>query len=190
MGYGAYLKSLLAPLDLYDLEKGIGAAELESIGDAMDGVYETLTELEREALPATAESWGLGRYEEILPYHPAASTPEKRRQAVMALLRIDGSSFTLQAMQDTVAGCGIAAAVEEGTEPQTVVISFPGVRGTPQRFEALQERIEAILPCHLAVTYHLIYLTWQELETFGLTWEILEQANMTWEELERYGGEV
>ena len=59
-----------------------------------------------------------------------------------------------------------------------------------QRFEALQERIEAILPCHLAVTYHLIYLTWQELETFGLTWEILEQANMTWEELERYGGEV
>ena len=48
MGYGAYLKSLLAPLDLYDLEKGIGAAELESIGGAMDGVYETLTELERD----------------------------------------------------------------------------------------------------------------------------------------------
>ncbi len=189
MGYGTYLKDLLQPLGIYDWSAGASVWELETWGAALDKVYETLTETEREAIPATAESWGLERYEEILPYHPVSATVEKRRQAVMALLRIDGASFTQRALQDTASGCGIPATVTEGAEPQTVEVSFPGVRGAPDRFPELQARLEQILPCHLNVIYKLVYLTWQELEDYGLTWGMIEEKQLTWDGLERYDGE-
>lgn len=189
MGYGTYLKDLLRPLGLYDLTIGPGVGELETLGMALDEVYDRLTEIEREIIPSTAENWGLEMYENILPYHPASSTLKKRRQAVMALLRIDDASFTPQAIQNTVAGCGIPAIVTEGEAHQTVQVSFPGVRGAPDRFEELKERIELILPCHLGVEYVLVYLTWEELEAMEWTWETIENKQLTWDGLERYSEE-
>lgn len=189
MGYGTYLRQLLQPMGLYDLQSGPGAAELDALGEALDALYDRFTEIERECIPSTAEDWGLGLYEDILPYHPASTTLEKRREAIMALLRIDGASFTPQAIQNTVAGCGIPATVTEGEQPQTVVVSFPGVRGAPDRFEAIKARVELILPCHLAVEYALVYLTWEELEAMEWTWETIEEKELTWDGLERYSGE-
>ena len=190
MGFANYLKELLRPLGLYELDSGLGSGELETVGEQLDAVYRQLTDLEREAIPSRAEAWGLEQYEEILPYHPVSVTPEQRRSAVMALLRIDEASFTLQGIRDTVAGCGIPATVTESTVPQTVEVAFPGVRGAPDQFEALQARLEQILPCHLGIVYALVYLTWKELEDFGLTWERVESLSLTWDGLERYGGEV
>lgn len=190
MGFSNYLKDLLRTLGLYDLDSGIGAAELESEGAALDGVFQWLEELEREAIPATAEGWGLDKYEEILPYHPVSETTEERRSAVMALLRIHDASFTLQAIRDTIAGCGIPAEVEEGDIPQTVKVSFPGVMGPPPGFEQICRRIEEIIPCHLAIEYVLVYILWQELEGYGLTWQEIEDKVLTWAGMESYREEV
>lgn len=190
MGFGSYLKDLFRPLGLYQLDEGIGSMELDTQGEELDRLYDWMVELERESIPATARDWGLGLYEEILPYHPAAATLDQRRSAVMALLRIDGTSFTLQGIRDTIAGSGITATVAENSKRKTVEIAFPGVRGEPAQFEALRRRIEQILPCHLDIVYALVYLTWQELEGFGFTWSGIENRGFTWKELEIYGGEV
>ena len=190
MGFADYLKELLRPLGVYDLASGLGSGELEAEGAQLDALYRRLMDIEQEAIPATAEDWGLGLYEDILPYHPASGTTEERREAVMALLRIDDASFTLQDIRDTVAGCGIPADVTESAVPQTVEIAFPGVRGEPDRFEALQQRLEQILPCHLGIVYALVYLTWQEAEDWAMTWQTIEDAGMTWRDLEKYSREV
>lgn len=190
MGYGEHLKSLLRPLQLYDLDDIIGSAELNAMGSAMDELYMRLSELERENILSTAQDWGLKRYEDILPYHPVSSSLKERRAAIMAMLRIDGSSFTLPAIQDTIAACGIAVKVEESTEFQTVRISFPGVMGKPKDYEAIQSRIEQILPCHLEVVYLLKYLTWMDLENYQMTWQEIENAAFTWDGLEIYSEEV
>ena len=52
MSYGRYLRELLAPLRLYDLEAPFNGGELNVQGGALDGVDTWLAELRRE-LPHT-----------------------------------------------------------------------------------------------------------------------------------------
>lgn len=186
MGYGEFLRDLLRPLRLYDLDSGDGSAELESEGEQLDGVYALLELALREGIPAGAQDAGLGAYEEILPFVPSYITPEDRRRAIAALLRIDMQSFTLQALNDTIAGCGIRARVAEADAPQTVRVSFPYNRGVPEGIEELKRRIEQILPCHLGVEYVFERLLWRELEAWFDSWAQLEAKAPSWEALEVY----
>lgn len=184
MGYAEYFRSLLAPLRLYDLTRGAGAAELSALGTAFDAVHAALEAALREALPPTAGDEGLRRYEAVLPYVPAALTLQGRREAVMALLRVDGSRFTRAGLNGTLAGCGIGAAVAETETARTLRVTFPDTRGVPADMAALRTRIEAILPCHLAVEYVYTFVTWAELAARVSSWDELEAACPTWRALE------
>ena len=104
----------------------------------------------------------------------------------MALMRIDDCAFTPAALNDTLSGCGIKAVVEETSVPMTVRVSFPDNRGVPADFQALKERIDSILPCHLAVDYFIIYITWSELESWFSSWADIESLDLSWDALERY----
>ena len=59
MSYAQYLRQLLAPLGVYQLNAPFQGGELEALGDAFDQVEGALEELNREACLATAEDWGL-----------------------------------------------------------------------------------------------------------------------------------
>ena len=76
MSYGRYLRELLAPLRLYDLEAPFNGGELNVQGGALDGVDTWLAELRRESTLAEAESWGLERIIALLARRPVADTPE------------------------------------------------------------------------------------------------------------------
>ena len=84
MGCCDYLKNLLRPMRLYDVDEGYGADELWVEGSFLDGVLAALDDIDREMLIPTAEDTGLARYEELLPYRPSSATLADRRQAVMA----------------------------------------------------------------------------------------------------------
>lgn len=182
--YFEYLKNLLSPLRLYDMENLYGRAELEVLGGSMDLVWSGLETHEKEMLPLTAEGYGLAKYQELLPYSPASDSMENRQKALAALLRIDNAAFTPAAMRDTLAGCGLEVAVEEG-EGQNVTVSFPGVRGIPENILQLQQRVENILPCHLEIEYKYLFLTWAELESGVASWAELEDMADSWAALER-----
>ena len=186
MGYTEYLKDLLRPLRLYELDSGPGAAELLGIGEELDRIYSELEAAERETLLATAEDEGLAAYEAILPFTPAYENTAGRRRALEALLRIDQCAFTLPALNDTAAGCGLRVRIEEAETAQTVRVSFPYNRGVPNNIQALQARIGEILPCHLGVEYVYLYLLWEELEAWFAQWAALEAAVASWDELEKY----
>ena len=92
--YEGYLQALLAPLGLYDLTGGRQqGSELAALGAALDGVDDRLALAEREGLLATAEGTGLERREALFRRKPAAVTPEERREAIAALLRISEDSL-------------------------------------------------------------------------------------------------
>ena len=117
MSYARYLKDMLEPMRVYRLENSLNGAELESAGAALDGVDQVLEEVEREMLLLTAEDWGLSAVEALLRRRPAAPTLEQRREALAALLRIGGDSFTLEAINDTLRGCGLQAVASETGTP-------------------------------------------------------------------------
>ncbi|MDR0951461.1 MAG: YmfQ family protein [Oscillospiraceae bacterium] len=186
MAYFEYLKELLAPTGLYELELGVGAAELMALGQQLDLIFESLEEFNLEKLPTTAQGYGLASIEQLLPSVPLYDTPEDRRRALAAMLRIRGGYFSLQALRDTLIGCGVDTIVNESETPMSVEVSFPGTRGVPDEIEGLRQKVEQILPCHLAVIYAFAYLLWARLhEVFG-SWVQLESSCANWKELEAY----
>lgn len=183
MSHSAYLKELLRPLGVYDLDAPFNGGELDAQGAALDGVMEALEEVQREALLTTAESWGLENIAQLLARRPVTSQPRQLAAALAALLRIGGDSFTLAAINDTISGCGIPAQVAEVAVGE-VAVSFPGVAGEPAGFQELKRIIEDILPTHLLIVYHFWYLTWLELEGKFPSWQSIEERNLTWSGLE------
>lgn len=185
MSYGQYLRDLLSPLGVYDLRAPFNGGELDALGLALDAVEGELEDLEREMSPATARSWGLEKLIALMGVRPVAQSPQELAQALAALLRIGGDSFTPQTINDTISGCGVHADAQEGVEPGTVVVTFPDVPGVPVGFEEIRVIIEEILPAHVEIEYQFWYITWQELEERFENWQSIEDHPYTWEELQR-----
>ena len=183
MSGAQYLRQLLAPLGVYDLEGPFQNGELEALGEALDQAEAALDELHRESCLATAQDWGLERTASLFRRRPIAATPKAMREALAALLRISGDCFTLAAVNDNLTGCGLNAVASEGELPGTVEVRFPEVPGVPDGFPAMRRIIEDILPCHLEIQYAFWYATWAELEARFQTWADLEALGPTWAEL-------
>lgn len=183
-GYGEYLKQLLQPLGVYQLDNSFCGAELESIGAALDEVYSLLEEIHRQADLTTAGESGLAALGGLFARRPVTDDPERLREAIAALLRIGGDSFTLAAINDNLAGCGLNAVASEGTAAQTVEVRFPEVAGIPEGYEGMKKIIEDILPCHLAVEYVFWYVTWAMLEERFATWGDIARQTPTWKQME------
>lgn len=181
MSYGAYLLELLRPLGVYDPEGPFHRGELESAGQGLDGVEAMLDENYREGNLLTAQSWGLERISSLLTHPPVAEGSQAMGQALAALLRIGGDGFTLMAINDTLAGCGVPAVAEE-TGVGAVTVKFPGQAGAPDGFAELEQRIREILPAHLDIRFWFRYITWAELEQQVANWA--ELAALPWEKLE------
>ena len=184
-GHGDYLRQMLAPLRVYRLEGTANGGELDAQGAALDAVQARLEDTQREMLVSTAEGRGLEAVEALLARRPVAGSLKRRREALAALLRIGGDSFTLAAINDNLKGCGInAVAAETGTAGQ-VTVSFPDVPGIPEGFEEMRAIIESILPAHLGIEYVFWYITWALMEERFDTWGDIEALDLTWEELEK-----
>lgn len=185
MSHAQYLRDLLRPLGVYDLTAPFNGGELDAQGEALDGVLARLEDIQKEASLTTAEGWGLEKIASLLARRPVATDPRKLAAALAALLRIGGDSFTLAAINDTVAGCGVPAVVRELGKGQASV-SFPGGAGVPQGFEELKKIIEDILPAHLGIEYDFWFLTWRELEDNFPSWQSIEDLDLSWTQLETF----
>lgn len=185
MSHAQYLRDMLRPLGVYDLEAPFNGGELDAQGEALDAVCAQLELIQRESSLTTAEDWGLEKVAALFVRRPVASDPQKLAAALAALLRISGDSFTLAAINDTITGCGIPAVVKETGTGQAAV-SFPGVAGEPDNFEELKKIIEDILPAHLGIEYDFWYLTWQELEDNFPSWQSIEDMELSWAQLETF----
>lgn len=184
MSYTEYLMGLLRPLGVYNWSEGtFQRAELTAFGQALDACAAELELVQREMLVSTAEDAGLTAVEALLPYRPVTDSLARRRTALAALLRIGGDSFTPQAINDTLSGCGVPARAEE-TGVGKVRVTFPGIAGVPPSFEERKKIIEEILPAHVEIEYWFWYLTWAELEEKFSCWQDIEDRALTWEGLE------
>lgn len=178
--YETYLKNLLAPLGVYDLQTGtLNEAELYALGQQLDQVQERMEHAEREALIATAEQEGLELREQLFSSRPAAETLIDRRSAIRALLQIDGDGLTPKAINSAILGCGIPAKAVE-VDTGHLQVFFSGISGPPENFEEIKKIILEILPCHLEVEFYFRYLTWEECEAAELTWAWVEENDHTW----------
>ena len=173
--------ALLRPLGVYDLREGTAnRGELAAYGLALDTREAELSDTAREMNLTTAKDFGLERIEALLPYRPVCVTAAQRRAALAALLRIGGDSFTPEAVNDTLRGCGLNARAEEGDQPGYVKVYFPDVAGIPEGFDRLRVIIEEILPSHVDVTYVFWSNTWSMAAKRHSTFGDAEDAGLSW----------
>ena len=182
MSCADHIRQLLKPLQVYDLEGKINGTSLDVKGEALDAVQAVLTELERELDLTTAEDWGLEQWKGLFAMLPAAPDAEQMRKSIWALQRIGPAGFTVQAIRDTLEGCGLQVEVTE-VGAGKVRLRFPKVAGEPEDYEKLRANIEAILPAHVEAEYVLNYLTWESMESLRWTFRILN--SLTWDRVEK-----
>lgn len=182
MSYAEYLKDVLRPLHVYDLDYGTGADEISVLGDALDEVYAELETIMREMIPLTAQSYGLEKYESILPCGSIGNL-EDRRNAIAALTSV--SSFGLNDLRRALSGSGIELELNE-YGPETVIVSFDRNGMSDDDIAKVKQRVEQMIPCHLAIVYETAYATWRELEHENFTWNRIEYEDLTWHELQTY----
>ena len=152
-GAAEQLRDLLAPLGVYRWEGTFQWGELQSEGAALDALAGDLRHTRREMSLTTARDDGLEAVASLLPLPPEAGDTDALQNALAALLRIGGGGFTLAAMNDALAGCGVPAVAEETGDPLHLVVRFPGSPEEPENFDRIREIAEGILPCHLLVEY-------------------------------------
>ena len=116
---------------------------------------------------------------------PAARSAFRLRCGARPSRRINADSFTLDAINSTLSGCGIKALAEETEKKGTVKVWFPNTVGVPDEFSQVESIILDIIPCHLLVEFYFRYLTWLECERVGFTWQSVEDAHHTWESFEK-----
>lgn len=186
MSYAEYLKDVLRPLHVYDLDGGTGAYEISVLGGALDDVYNELETILREMIPLTAQSYGLEKYESILPCSGVGNLDD-RRNAIAAMTYV--SDFGLNGLRRALLGSGIKVELNE-YGPETVIVSFNRNGMSDDEIEQVKQRIEQIIPCHLAIIYETAYATWRQLEHENLTWNKIEFEDLTWHGLQTYDVEV
>lgn len=184
MSNAQHLKDLLRPLGVYKLEDSFLGAELESLGQSLDELQAYLEQIQREMCVVTAQAEGLEKTAALFAQRPVTDDAQQLALSLAALTRIGGDSFTLTAINNTIGGCGLNAAVAETGEPGIVVVRFPDVPGIPAGFDRVRQIIENILPAHLLVQYLFWYVTWAQLEARELTWQDVHEQAMTWQEFE------
>lgn len=121
----------------------------------------------------------------IAPYFDKTGALEVKKNRKAALARINADSFTLDAINSTLSGCGIKALAEETEKKGTVKVWFPNTVGVPDEFSQVESIILDIIPCHLLVEFYFRYLTWLECERVGFTWQSVEDTHHTWESFEK-----
>ena len=92
MSHSQYLRDLLRPLGIYDLEAPFNGGELDAQGEALDRAMAALEEIQRESSLTTAESWGLEQVARLFLRRPVATQPRPLADALAALLRIGGGT--------------------------------------------------------------------------------------------------
>ena len=185
-GYYEFLCELLAPLRVYRTERGtVSGSELYAAGEALDGAADALERTERVGVLPLSEGEGLRRRERLFSRCPASPSTALRREAIAALSRINDDSFTLDAINATISGCGIRAVAEETARSGVIRVSFPDTAGVPEEFERIRRIVLDIIPCHLLTEFFFRYITWAECGEQGMTWGSVEAEEHTWESFEK-----
>ena len=183
--YYEYLCELLEPLRVYVTQRGtVSGSELYAAGEALDEAADALEHAEREGVLPLSEGEGLYRRERLFSRCPASPTAALRREAIAALSRINDDSFTLDAINATISGCGIRAVAEETERTGVIRVRFPDTVGIPEEFERIERIVLDIIPCHLLTEFFFRYITWAECEEQGMTWDSVEEAEYTWHSFE------
>jgi len=161
-------------LDVYANSPEFAAIQ-QGLQVGLDALWEAVEDTKKQIFVATADS-GLNEWEQCLGIAGGAMlTHGQRRETVNARQR-GGSTFTKSVIQ------GISDAYNGGPVEVTtdypnfsITITFTGIYGVPEQFDALQTEIERQIPAHMTAGYSYKWVTHDQLQLSALTHDELSE---------------
>ncbi|WP_337102316.1 YmfQ family protein [Paenibacillus sp. YIM B09110] len=132
-------------------------------------------------------TWGLSRWERIFGVTVDEAKPIEQRRAVIKS-KLRGVGTVTPALIESVAEAYANGdvTVTENNATYTVTITFVSTLGVPANLSDLETAIRDVLPAHLAVEYVFTYITFGQLENYGVAYGAL--ASLTFGDLETWEG--
>lgn len=153
MSYAEHLRALLRPLGVYQLSpQSLSGGELEALGAAFDALREKMEADLREALPCTAEAEGLTAYESLFGYPRLCHAAQRRRSAILGLLRMPAGCGDAAALEAAMAFTGTTATIDTQTLPDHLTVTL-GYAAQPAQWAAIRRYLLSILPAHLETRF-------------------------------------
>ena len=180
------IKERLSALRLYNLsEESLISAELLAYDATFIVLEEMLAEIGRDAFVQTAGDRALRRFVSLVGLPPRSDvSASSRRELVIYRMSVARYDFTALRMLSSARAAGIEAEIIEDPPGErlrvnTIDLIDPALTNTLAR-----ERLESLLPAHLA--WELIFgiSTWNHFEALGLTWEEGDALSLPWDAID------
>lgn len=132
-------------------------------------------------------TWGLAYWERAFGITTDESKSYDQRRSVI-LSKMRGSGSVTVSLIEEVAEAYDNGDVAVSLDPAsyTVTITFISTKGIPQNIDDTEQALRDIIPAHMAIEFKFTYMTWDDLNGYGLTWGGVNNLGLTWEEFERY----
>ena len=102
------MKSKLAPIGLYNLEKGSAVdCELMAYAEGLDTLFDILDEMAEEAFIPTATGYGIFERENFSGRERADLSLEERREALLAKERSFDPDKSIDGFKKVIESCGV-----------------------------------------------------------------------------------
>ncbi len=151
----AVMRSRLAATGLYTADgTTLVDSELSAYAAGFQLVLDDYTELAREAMVQTAETYGITLREAVLGLALPHLTMETRRELLLARLAVGCNDCNVEAVERALQSVGVTAEITEQPEEGAITVTVTGASQVQPRTQAaLKERMALFLPAHLLVNY-------------------------------------
>lgn len=160
---------------------------LQALNRGLDDAYEDIDKTVNNMFIKTADRGALERYADIFNVKVIGRTDNQIRQQIIT--KIGGTGVVnpdfLQAMASAF-DLGEIRVAEHIDGDYVVTITFVDIMGEPANQDAFEEALAEIFPAHLGIKFLLIFMTWDEHDTYDYSWDEWDSLNLMWNDKEKY----
>ena len=137
--------------------------EADEIAAANAAIYDVLAQFYVDTA-----TWGLADWERVLGLRSTPDMSDQDRRAnIKAHLRGIGT-VTVELLKNVAESyVGGEVDVAEDYAGYTVIITFVGERGIPERLDDIKAALRDVVPAHLALDFRFTYISWNETDALG-----------------------
>lgn len=163
------------------------AEAYQAVAAELELVLGVAAETPEQAWPQLT-SWAIDRLEEIYDVPRAPDTGlEQRRSVLLAKMRAAPVSTLARIINVATSYGGQGIELTEHPVDQAIHISILDELGHPAYLEAMKASLRSAVPAHLAITFALRWLLWQEILARGDTWVQIRTSGVSWANLKEHG---
>lgn len=159
--------------------------ELKTYADEIDRMTAETDRLRREMFIATAEDFGLAKYEKLYGREMYDLSTGDRRTILLNRLCITPADHTVGSIAKVLTSCGLTHfKVYEQKSMDALTVTGNGHIYSEAQIAWIVAQLSRLMSAHLELFVFLNELNWLELEARDKTWQEIDAEDFTWNQFD------